>query len=173
MVLQGRISRDERRRLLQAGYGFLCHCCACALQGDQLEEDDRLRYEAWQLSQLSLGCHAEMDSTQLSLLIEKVNYTKRDICYYLQGTVSRDFFTLPLSSKQLLLVPIDICTWKGFRFYKKLHGPHVCTRESRHPIGSGVAQLRHWGLLYKFYRACRQFKDNHSWSRLCPRWNTL
>jgi hypothetical protein len=62
---QGRITRDERRRLLHAGYGFLCSCHACALHPPQLEEDDRQRQEAWQLSQLSFSYHEDLDFKHL------------------------------------------------------------------------------------------------------------
>jgi hypothetical protein len=70
---QGRITRDERRRLLHAGYGFLCSCHACALPPPQLEEDDRLRQEAWQLSQLSFSYHEDLDFKHLILQVRLRN----------------------------------------------------------------------------------------------------
>ena len=46
LVSQGRNTRDQRRELLQHGYGFRCTCQVCDLSDELSEEDDNLRKEA-------------------------------------------------------------------------------------------------------------------------------
>ena len=48
--LRGRVTGAERRLLLRRGYGFPCACSSCALQGEQAEQEDTLRREAFELT---------------------------------------------------------------------------------------------------------------------------
>ena len=49
--LPARQSRDQRRNLLRAGYGFWCDCRFCDKPQDQVAAEDSLRHEAFTLSE--------------------------------------------------------------------------------------------------------------------------
>jgi len=51
ITAQGRITRDERRMLLQKGYGFTCSCEACHMDEQEVEKEDKIRIEAFKISQ--------------------------------------------------------------------------------------------------------------------------
>ena len=50
LTLEGRITRDERRRTLKGGYDFWCQCASCCQPSGEAECEDRLRTEAFDLS---------------------------------------------------------------------------------------------------------------------------
>ena len=51
LTLEGRVTRDERRRILKGGYDFWCGCASCDQPRGHIESEDRLRLEAFNLSQ--------------------------------------------------------------------------------------------------------------------------
>ena len=51
LTLEGRVTRDERRRTLKGGYDFWCECASCDQPRGHIESEDRLRLEAFNLSQ--------------------------------------------------------------------------------------------------------------------------
>merc|ERR1711971_552775 len=50
LTLEGRVTRDERRRTLKGGYDFWCECASCDQPSGDIEGEDRLRLEAFNLS---------------------------------------------------------------------------------------------------------------------------
>ena len=49
--LQGRLTRDQRRNILRGGYGFWCDCKFCDKPQSEVTAEDRLRQEAFTLSE--------------------------------------------------------------------------------------------------------------------------
>ena len=75
LTLEGRITTQQRRRVLRAGYGFWCECSACAQSEDDLRREDELRLEAFELSKrVTLDClPAVKSSHQLNDLLMKAS----------------------------------------------------------------------------------------------------
>ena len=64
--IQGRITQQERRSLLMSGYGFDCNCEVCSLPYNLLEQDDKLRVEAFNLSQTCFDLKDSLSSEEMS-----------------------------------------------------------------------------------------------------------
>ena len=68
---QGRITQQERRRLLKSGYGFDCNCEVCSLPCNLLEQDDKLRVEAFNLSQTCFDLKDSLSSEEMVEVLRK------------------------------------------------------------------------------------------------------
>ncbi|XP_023330710.1 SET domain-containing protein 5 isoform X2 [Eurytemora carolleeae] len=66
LTIKGRITQQERRSLLKSGYGFDCNCEVCSLPFNLLEQDDKLRVEAFNLSQTCFDLKDSLSSEEIS-----------------------------------------------------------------------------------------------------------
>ncbi|XP_023330711.1 SET domain-containing protein 5 [Eurytemora carolleeae] len=71
LTAQGRITQQERRSLLKSGYGFDCNCEVCSLSFNLLEKDDKLRVEAFNLSQTCFDLKNSFSSEQMVEVLRK------------------------------------------------------------------------------------------------------
>ena len=75
LTLEGRITREERRRTLKGGYDFWCGCASCGQPSGDIESEDRLRREAFNLAQdldkINLDNVFSLSKGQILEMIEK------------------------------------------------------------------------------------------------------
>jgi len=89
--IQGRITQQERRSLLKSGYGFACNCEVCSLPFNLLEQDDKLRVEAFNLSQTCFDLKDSLSSEEMSNVLrtaERWFFLRKMLGYKVYNNIS-------------------------------------------------------------------------------------